>query len=267
MRQSRVLARTSKVSAPRFPERTFVGRERVSLAPRWVSSWLALIVFTYLMVSYALSFFGVSNPINNLLFGDGSSEEIISPPEVVPDAPINTAVPFYASSLLQSVQVTQTAMAQVPLPVGEVSPVVNNTPTPIPATPTIQPSATARSYVNLGKIWAVGYSYYFPPFGPPNCSEENWKEVYCEDTSASGLPWSKNIGVGVAVPVEWRDEIPLLSVIRVLDNPIMEGEYLVMDYCGDCIKSEGHVYFDFLDNRARLNWTVPLLVQLVSVPK
>ena len=166
MRQSRVLARISKVSASRFPEKTFIGRERVSLVPRWISSWVATISFTYLMVSYALSFFGVSNPINNLLFGDGSEKVETSTPAVVPDAPIFTPVSFYSSSLVQSVQITQTAMAEIPLPLATVPPVVDNTPSPVPPTLTIQPSPTLRSYVNLGKIWAVGYSYYFPPFGP-----------------------------------------------------------------------------------------------------
>jgi hypothetical protein len=240
--------------------------------------WLFTLGFIYIMIQTGAGFFGFPNPINDLLFGSAekrAAEKIArNSPVKVPEVPIVTPANFHSSSYGSDLPVTQTAIQAViisrsvtpdvggggvsavpDLPVQ--SPTLSPTPSPIP---------TLRSYVNLGKIWAIGYSYYFPPLGGINCAVQNWHDNYCDDVTASGLRWTEYIGKGVAVPVQWRDEIPLLSVVRVLDNVIMQGDYLVLDYCGDCIKKEGHVYFDFLDNRPRLNWTVPLLVQLISVP-
>lgn len=222
----------------------------------------------YLMVQFGAQFFGYRNPINDLLFRNGAvpaSQRITPTPG--PSVPITAPGNFYASTEGQAIQATQTAITELSQPSNPNSLPLQVMPTYTPyPTPTPYPTLVFHSAL-VGQIYAVGYSYYFPPFGPPNCSKENWKDFYCEDTTASGLPWSDYIGKGVAVPIQWKDKIPLLSVIKVLDNVVMEGEYLVLDYCGDCIKPEGHIYLDFLDNRARLNWTVPLLVEVVSVPK
>jgi hypothetical protein len=193
-------------------------------------------------------------------FASGSSASASSvtvTPTPLPDYPINPQDGFYASSD-PSVYVGSTPGAPVAspgLPVAEIQP----TYTPYP---TLTPYPTQRPF--FGTIMAIGYSYYFPPLGPPNCSAENWKEFYCEDVTASGLPWSDYIGRGVAVPLAWAEYIPLGSTVRVHSPESMIGDYVVLDYCGGCIKPEGHIYFDFLDNRARLNWTVPMLVEIIK---
>jgi hypothetical protein len=70
----------------------------------------------------------------------------------------------------------------------------------------------------------------------------------------------------VAVPIEWRDVIPLNSIVRIHSPEIMKGDYLVIDYCGDCIKKEGHIYFDFLSSRQILAWTVPMMAEVILQP-
>lgn len=134
------------------------------------------------------------------------------------------------------------------------SPTLTETPTPAP---------TARAE---GVFYAFNYSYYWPPYGPPNCGAENWDEKHglCKDMTASGEQWTQHIGEGVAVPIQYKDEIPLLSTIRILSPLQLVGDYLVIDYCGGCVKPEGHIYLDFLDNRARANWTVPVLAQVIK---
>jgi hypothetical protein len=183
----------------------------------------------------------------------------------LPDYPINTPNNFSASSgnLPSGQVVSGDVMAG-----GTITPTIYYTPTNSP-TPTNTPFPTLQpfdAYLPVGKMVAVGYSYYWPPWGPPNCSYDNWheKENYCEDTTASGLPWSKYVERAVAVPVEWREIIPLHSVVRIHSPAIMKGDYLVIDYCGDCIKDEGHIYFDFLSARQILAWTVPMMAEVIT---
>lgn len=252
-----------------YPKKTFKGRDRVSLVPRWVGSWVMTGGMAYITFSVGAGFFGYSNPLSSLINGQtkigGGPGQAVT---VVPDSPVNIPPSFYASSAGQSLQATQTAVSYLVNPVtsvpGELS-VADIMPTFTPY-PTLTPYPTQLKRSALGRVFAVGYSYYFPPIGGINCHPDNWVDNYCLDITASGLRWSEYIGRGVAIPIQWADDIPLLSVLRVLDNVIMAGDYVVLDYCGDCIKSEGHVYLDFLDNRPRLNWTVPLLIEIVSVP-
>lgn len=261
MRELKVSRKISRQEVLAFPKKTFIGRDRVSLVPRWIGSWVMTGGVSYAMISIGLGFFGVANPLNDLI---NNPKKFIS--SVGGSAVTSTPYPefvdnkFYASSEGQSIQSTQTAITNY----------INLTATPPQSTftpyPTSTPYPTQIRVSSVGLIFAIGYSYYFPPLGGVNCHPDNWHDNYCDDITASGEQWTKYIGRGVAVPVQWADKIPLMSVIRVLDNTVMEGEYTVVDFCGDCIKSEGHIYFDFLDNRPRLNWTVPLLVQIVSTP-
>lgn len=245
-----------------YPKRTFHGRDRISLVPRWIANWITTLAVLYFMGSYVLRFMGFDN-FGFDPFASGSSAAASSAtvtPTPLPDYPLNNQGGFYASSDPNNyVGPTSTPAGAVPLlPVSSV-PEIQPTYTPLP---TYTPYPTNEPY--QGRLIAIGYSYYYPPWGPPNCSAENWIDnSYCKDTTASGLPWSEYMGKGVAIPVEWSEYIPLLSTIRVHSPPSMVGDYLVLDRCGDCIKPEGHIYFDFLDNRARLNWTVPMLVEVI----
>lgn len=250
-----------KVSAPSFPERTFSGRDRVSLVPRWVGNWTVTLVVIYFMASYIGGFLGMSNPLDDFITGS-SSAGVVATSTALPDYPLIVPPSFYASSEGQALSATQTAL-----------PMLVNPPTVAYIQPTFTPYPTSTPYpeqpkINaLGEVYAIGYSYYYPPLLGPNCHPDNViDDLYCKDITASGLPWSQYIGRGVAIPIQWADKIPLLSKIRVYNNLDMQGEYLVLDYCGDCIKPEGHIYFDFLDNRPRLNWTVPLLVEVIYIP-
>lgn len=217
-------------------------------------------VVVYFMGSYALRFMGFDNIGFDPFTRGGllSAVEITPTATLLPDYPLNDQGSFAASS-------GSGLVAFTPVPSGgavlAVQQAVQPTFTPFP---TYTPYPTQRPF--FGSVFAVGYSYYWPPFGPPNCSAENWHvEInYCDDTTASGLQWSKYVGTGVAVPVQWRDDIPLGSTIRVRSPKEMIGDYLVLDYCGGCIKPEGHIYFDFLDNRMRLAWTVPMLVEVIK---
>ncbi len=264
MRASRVSLKISRKEL-RYPNKTFKGRERVSLVPRWVGSWVTTLAVSYLMFSYVSTFLGFHNPISKFISGGSEkkqleNERIYTP---MPQEPILPPMSFYVSSEGQSLLATQTALVEIlnPVPISTIQPTL----TPLP---TQTPYATQVKLSALGEVYAVGYSYYFPPFGPPNCSEENWhSEInYCDDMTASGKKWSEYLGIGVAVPYEWREKIPLGSVVRVLNNTVMQGDYEVIDYCGSCIKPEGHIYFDFLDKYPRLAWTVPLLIEVISVP-
>lgn len=245
-----------------FPAKTYKGRERVSRVPRWVTMWIITLAALYYGVSVFSGLFN-SSPLGNPLFGMVSTStpqmgvaDIAS--TIVAKTAIATqnSVDFSSSSLEGSVR-RQAAQQQV----------YSVQPTYAPQ-PTYTPYPTAILMPSLGEVWAVGYSYYWPPFGPPNCSEDNWHPEIniCDDVTASGLQWSRWVGRAIAVPVQWRQSIPLLSRVYIYGDLEVQGEYLVIDYCGDCIKDEGHIYVDFLDNRQRLAWTVPLLMVLVSVP-
>lgn len=211
------------------------------------------------MGSYILRFAGVDTAGFDPFARASSSAVATATP--LPNYPINDQGSFHASSNPQD-----NLFADTPAPsdaggVAGVQPMTQPTYTPFP---TLTPYPTQQPY--FGRLIAIGYSYYWPPFGPPNCSAENWHSDinFCDDMTASGLQWSLYVGHGVAVPVQWRNDIPLGSTIRVHSPKEMIGDYLVLDFCGDCIKPEGHIYFDFLDNRARLNWTVPMLVEVIK---
>jgi hypothetical protein len=241
-----------------YPERTYAGRDRISLAPRWVSNWIITGAVIYFMGSYAARFMGFQTGFDPFMKGSPSAVAVLTSTPL-PNYPLNNQGSFHASSDPNSpVSVTPVLSGGLPaVAVAQIQPTF----TPFP---TYTPYPTQRPI--FGEVLAVGYSYYWPPFGPPNCGPENWHADinYCDDMTASGLKWSQYIGVGVAVPVQWREDIPLGSTIRVRSPKEMIGDYIVLDYCGGCIKPEGHVYFDFLDNRMRLAWTVPLLVEVIK---
>lgn len=238
----------------RFPEKTYTGRDRVSLVPRWVTNWVVTGIVSYMMFSYIGRFLGFGTGFDPFS-GRYSEYTTLTPAATVPNQPLNNQSSFSSSSNGQ-IPLNVTSTPPPVFPVEQVQP----TYTPLP---TLTPYPTQQPF--FGLLIAVGYSYYWPPFGPPNCSAENWDEQgnYCADMTASGLRWSDYIGHAVAVPVIWREQIPLGSTVRVHQPIEMKGDYVVIDYCGGCVKPEGHIYFDFLDNRARLNWTVPMLVEII----
>jgi len=212
------------------------------------------------MGSYVLRFLGYDTGFDP--FNSNSQSMALTPTSTpLPDFPINDQNQFYASSGNLN-ENTPMAPNSTPNP-SDIVPQVAQIQATYPPLPTYTPYPTQRAI--YGSVIAVGYSYYFPPLGPPNCSDANWHEVYCDDITASGLPWTKYISQGVAVPYEWRDWgwVDFGDTIRVHTPYDMVGDYIVLDTCGDCIKKEGHVYLDFLDNRARLNWTVPMLVEII----
>ena len=242
------------------PEKRFLGRERTSLISRWVTNWGMTLGVLYVMASYLLTFFGI-RLYNPLLLGVGRAD--VSPPPLVASVDDMTITPssFHASTI-DGVVVSTPDL--VPLAGSPGKQEIQSTYTPLP-TSTPYP-VQVRPY-SLGYVYAVGYSYYWPPYGPPNCSDENWKAEWniCEDTTASGEKWTLWIGRGIAVPIQWRDDIPLMSVVRITGNIAVQGDYTVIDYCGRCIKDDGFVYVDFLSNRQVLPWTVPLLMEVIYV--
>jgi len=205
-------------------------------------------------LSYILRFLGFGTGFDPFHRPDLVGYMTVTPAATVPDQPVNSQ-PGFSSSSADGVAVNITSTPAPAVPVF-VQPTLTPYPTYTPY-PTQQPIT--------GSLLAVGFSYYWPPWGPPNCDAGNWheRENYCDDVTASGLPWSKYVSHGVAIPYEWREQIPLGSTVRVHSPIEMIGDYIVLDYCGTCIKPEGHIYFDFLDNRARLNWTVPMLVEII----
>lgn len=214
----------------------------------------------YFMGSYILRFMGFDNiGFDPFTHGGAASNSAVVTSTSLPNYPLNDQGSFHASSG------DPNSPGFTPVPSGGVSVVstlqIQPTYTPLP---TFTPYPTQIPF--FGSVIAIGYSYYWPPFGPPNCGAENWHpEInFCDDMTASGLQWSLYVGHGVAVPIQWKDDIPLGSTIRVHSPKEMVGDYLVLDFCGDCIKPEGHIYFDFLDNRPRLAWTVPMLVEVIK---
>jgi hypothetical protein len=118
-----------------------------------------------------------------------------------------------------------------------------------------------------GQFFAFGYSYYYPPFGPPNCFGPNWIDGRCKDETSSGVKWSEYMGRGVALHPSRLDVWPFGTVIEVVSPYQVAGLYTVVDRCEGCIKPDvpGVEYIDFLDNRLRLVWTSPVLVRVVSL--
>jgi hypothetical protein len=250
----------------RFPERTYKGRERVSLVPRWVGNWVMFFSVTYFGGSYLFAMLGVADAVYDPF---ASNDATITPLPTFYVPPVTpTAMSFSASSKNVTPDLDGVFL---PSSSGEHGQVIS---TPVPVQPTYTPLPTQTPYPTQvpihGDLVAVGYSFYWPPYGPPNCHLDNWDEVgnYCKDVTASGERWSDYIGKGVAVPWEWVQSgfMPLGTVLRVHDNIDMQGLYKVVDICGACIKPEGHIYIDFLDNRQRLAWTVPLMIEVVSRP-
>jgi len=230
--------------------------------PRWIANYVTVAVASYVIANYLMSFLGIStNKIDPFKRKETPTAAEIATPQIVPDAPIMPPSDFHSSSsgsIPSSITLTpQDYVVQSTL-TPSLIPTITNTPFP-----TIAPFS---AYIPVGRLVAVGYSYYWPPWGPPNCSEDNWheKENYCDDTTASGLPWSKYVERAVAVPYEWHEVIPLNSIVRIHSPEIMRGDYLVIDYCGDCIKDEGHIYFDFLSARQILAWTVPMMAEVIQ---
>ena len=234
----------------RFPERTFKGRQRVSLVPRWISMWSVTLVMLYACTSYLLRMFGMPAPTLDSVVHDFRSSPTVTAQVMSMSTPLPSS--FRSSS-----------GGGFSDPVSVASVVQQDVQVTFTPYPTYTPFPTQRPVV--GRLMAVGYSYYWPPFGPPNCSDLNWHADlnFCDDTTASGLRWTLYVGVAVAVPLEYREFILLGATVRVHSPSSMVGDYLVIDYCGSCIKEEGHIYFDFLDNRQRLAWTVPMLVEIL----
>jgi len=210
----------------------------------------------YVMAGYLMGMMGFTT---KMMIDPFSSATTTPPPTLTafPTFPV-TPMPFRASTNGQG-GTQQDGMESNSPPVAAVQPTYTPYPTPTPY-PTQIPI--------VGDLFAVGYSYYWPPYGPPNCHADNWDEKgnYCKDLTASGERWTEHIGRGVAVPYEWKVAIPLGSYIRVHDNIEMQGDYKVIDFCGGCITPEGHIYIDFLDNRQRLAWTVPLMIEVIYRP-
>jgi len=234
-----------------YPERTFPGRERVSLAPRWITNWLLVGSVIYMIGRYALGLMGYSNMIP---FQAKPTETPFPTATKTMMPPVES---FHSST---GAGVKSTLLPPVRAAVDKIAPLPTYTPYPSPSPyPSPTPAPLAGEYI------AVGYSYYWPPWGPPNCHSDNWDEKYniCKDTTASGKKWTEYIGRGVAVPIQWAERVPLGSRLHVWSPESMVGDYTVIDYCGGCIKPEGHIYIDFLDNYQRLNWTVPMLIQIL----
>jgi len=163
------------------------------------------------------------------------------------------------------------------------APTVTVSPTPEilytagPTNTTVPTATPTEGPLSLLYTFTFGYSYYYPPLGPPNCSDENWDGVRCLDSTSSGRPWSNAIGAGVAIPIEYstlipRDStvswcvlyhkpcIPFFALVRVSDGP-MRGDWVVIDTCGSCIKNN-IVYLDFLDDRQKMDWSLPVEVEI-----
>ena len=133
------------------------------------------------------------------------------------------------------------------------------------AYPTYTPLPTLSPQFN-NMILNVQYSYYWPPLLGPNCHPDNvLPSGGCKDTTASGEPWTKWRGKGVAIPIQWLDRIPFYSIVRVISPPEMIGDYTVVDLCGGCIKAEypDLIWFDFLDDHLILNWSSDLVVEII----
>ena len=134
-------------------------------------------------------------------------------------------------------------------------------------TPTLVPTATSSPVpsptVLAHMVVTVGYSYYWPPFGPPNCDNANWDGTTCKDISASGLPWSAFVGRGMTIPYQWKEAVPLRSWVHVSGPPEVAGDWFVMDYCGDCLRSDRPLpNVDFLQSKQALPWNVPILIEI-----
>jgi len=248
---SRLSAKKSKTL---YPPKTYQGRERESLVPRWIFTWIATLTALYTMVVVVLGFFGVSLP--------GMAVMTVGAQNLTP-----TPTPSKLTNYPASDQYAVTSSGQMPVdggadpvPAGTLPPTQQPLPTYTPF-PTQQPLPTYTPYPSGGSYLAVGYSYYWPPFGPPNCTVDGWRDNYCYDVYWDNSTWIDWVGVGVAVPPSLIEQFPLGSEIYVHSPVEMVGRYTVVTTCAGCIKDGGFIYFDFLDNRQRLAWTVPLLVE------
>jgi len=61
----------------------------------------------------------------------------------------------------------------------------------------------------VGQPITIRYSHYWPPLGPPNCAV--FIDGRCISKTASGEPWERWVGRGVACPPEWPFGTQLLA--------------------------------------------------------
>lgn len=245
-----------------WPAKTFAGRASQSKLSRWAFDWLLVLAMAYLGGSWILSFMGVANAaVDPFQLGKTGEPAIASFNDAVRVSQTQQAQPaptFYLSnggSTMNKPTNTPTSQAVI-IPENTATPVYTPDPNYTP-----QPTSGNASD-NVSNFFAAGYSYYFPPFGPPNCSEANWDGSTCAAVLASGIRWRDYLGVGVAVPVQWRADMPLYTKLKIYTPDKIAGVYTVIDYCGGCIKGD-YVYIDFLDNVQRLQWTTPLLIEVL----
>lgn len=152
-----------------YPKRTYKGRARVSLVPRWIGNWLITGTVIYFMGSYALRFMGFDSSGWDPFTRSGSASAMsASTGTPLPNYPLNDQGSFHASSDPNFVPSTA-----LPADVAPVPAVVQIQPTYTPL-PTLTPYPTQQPF--FGRIIAIGYSYYWPPWGPPNCDAGNWHE-------------------------------------------------------------------------------------------
>ncbi len=146
----------------------------------------------------------------------------------------------------------------VGLPTSTVLPVQEITPTL-----TFIPSPTVTASVVAPVVMQGLYSYYFPDLGGVNCHGDNWIDDKCKNTSASSMGWRDKLGWAVAVsPTEYGGGVPVFpygSWLVVTSPAEIAGRYLVFDLCQGCYRSDGFLYFDFLDNTQKLEWSTPIL--------
>jgi len=140
------------------------------------------------------------------------------------------------------------------------------TPTPLPVVdyePTPTPGGSPLVVFGEREFHALAYSYYYPPFGPPNCSVANWKGDYCRDTTAIGEPWSKWLGFAVALgPGFLQSSSCTLGGWLYVHKPVeLRGRYRIVDTCGQCDNKDDRPWIDFLDNRKRVDWGYPVLLE------
>ena len=141
-------------------------------------------------------------------------------------------------------------------PVGIIStPAAIITPSP---TPPVSPAPTSE-------LLLFGYSYYFPDLGGTNCHPANWDGASCANTTASGAGWREYIGRGVAIHQSMIEKYPYGTIFRVLSPQSIAGDYTVIDLCAGCIRPDAPdmMWIDFLDDSQKLNWSVPVLIEVV----
>jgi hypothetical protein len=257
-------------SIRRSPAKTFQGRERLSLFPRWIVNYFIVFVVSYFMISYGLNLFGISN-------------SAFDPFKFFHPTP--TPTPFVLPTL------TRVAVPAVQYHSSSVLSLPTYTPYPTytPLVPWMQstPKPTLNSFTPDQVHWV--FSYYYPDLLGVNCHQSNYEynkfgtPVSCANTSASGLPWrdylfgrsrDPHYVGGVAVPYYpgTRNPIyPMRAVVTVTSPAIIAGDWLVMDICpacGDYQSSYGVLFLDFLSNGMPqgINFWSPVTISKVVYP-